>query len=522
MTFKEKEIAFKKGIERTIAWKKDWNKFIYEALGARLDPQQREIIDSLQVNPRTSVASGTARGKDFLVACGSLAFMYMTPKWDKNGVMVANTKVALTAPTSRQVTNIMKPEFTRLWLAAKRKGIDLPGRLVAADIRTEFAEWYLTGFKADDNSTESWSGFHAVNTMFAITEASGINQLTYDAIEGNLQGNSRILLVFNPNQTIGYAAESQKDDSWSRYRLNSLDAPNVIAKKALIPGQVDYNWVIDKISKWCTPIRKDEVTAEEDDFEFEGQWYRPEDIFRVKVLGKFPKVSADSLIPKQWIEQANQRWLEYHAEHGYNRDNGFSLRLGLDVAGMGRDSSVFAHRYGNLVEKFFSTNSGGVADHMNLAGMVVDELNRHRRAMAFIDTIGEGAAVYSRLFELEYYNQIASTKNSNKAIDENGRPLTDITGEYRFFNKRAYLHWAVRDFLNPKNGFDAMIPPDEEFLREATEIKYFWKSNGEIMIEPKEDIKARLKNKSPDKFDALSMTFDTPQFIENEDKSYLY
>ncbi len=50
------------------------------------------------------------------------------------------------------------------------------------------------------------------------------------------------------------------------------------------------------------------------------------------------------------------------------------------------------------------------------------------------------------------------------------------------------------------------MPPDEELLEEATEIKWKFQSNGKIIIEPKEDIKARLK-RSTDKFDALANTF---------------
>lgn len=40
-----------------------------------------------------------------------------------------------------------------------------------------------------------------------------------------------------------------------------------------------------------------------DDFEFEGQWYRPEDLFRKKVLGLFPKVDEDTLIPVNGLKK---------------------------------------------------------------------------------------------------------------------------------------------------------------------------------------------------------------------------
>ena len=164
-----------------------------------LDKEQQEILSSVQYNRRTSVASGTARGKDFVAACAAICFLYLTPRWRKNSLgeieLIENTKVALTAPTDRQVKNIMMPEISRLFNRAKARGVELIGKLNAYDIRTNNDEWFLTGFKADEHNHEAWSGFHAVHTMFVVTEATGIGDDTFSAIEGNLQGDSRILLV---------------------------------------------------------------------------------------------------------------------------------------------------------------------------------------------------------------------------------------------------------------------------------------------------------------------------------------
>lgn len=481
-------------------WRNDWNMFVRDALGVKLDKEQQEILTSVQYNSRTSVASGTARGKDFVSACAALSFLYLTPRWNKSGELIANTKVALTAPSERQVKNIMMPEISRLFNRARRKGVILPGKLNSYDIRTESEEWFLTGFKADDTNHEAWSGFHAVNTMFVVTEASGMSDSTFEAIEGNLQGNSRILLVFNPNTTIGYAAKSQREPRWNKFRLNSLTAPNVVEKKIVIPGQVDYEWVIDKLQNWCTPIQAHEYKAEMDDFIFEGQWYRPEDLFRKKVLGKFPKVSEDVLIPQQWIEEAQQRWIECK-----NKGEG-TLILGVDVAGMGRDSSVLCPRRGNYVKPIEKHNSGGQADHMQVAGKIKSFMDAFPDSFSSIDTIGEGAGVYSRLVEQGYEDRTVSCKYSEGAKSDYGDDLTDITGQFKFANMRAYLFWAVRDWLNPKNKTGAMLPPGDGLTQEATEIRWHFLSNGKIIIEPKEDIKKRL-GRSTDEFDALANTF---------------
>ena len=479
--------------KRMMTWRNDWCLFAKEVLHARLDEEQKAILRSVQTNKMTAVASGTARGKDFIAACAAMCFMYLTPRFDRDGNLSKNTKIAMTAPTGRQVTDIMIPEVSRLY----RKAGFLPGRLLANGIRTNYEEWYLTGFKSSADNTEAWSGFHAVNTMFIVTEASGIPDVTFNAIEGNLQGNSRLLIVFNPNITTGYAAKAMKSRRFKKFRLNSLNAENVVRKKNVIPGQVDYDWVKDKVDTWCSLIRKEDFDEGRGDFVFEGNYYTPNDLFRVKVLGMFPKVAEDVLIPYEWVEIANNRWRELQ-EQGFKSKK--HIRLGVDVAGMGRDRSCFVPRQGSYVPEIIARNSGGAADHMAVAGETRQYILEDSKAKAFIDTIGEGAGVYSRLLEL-------GCKNAYSCKFSHGvKGLHDITGCYNFANMRAYLFWCVRDWLNPKNGFNPALPPDDELMEELTEPHWQFMSDGRIIIEKKDEIKKRLK-RSPDKMDALANTF---------------
>lgn len=490
---------------RFAEWRKDWNTFIKDVLGVTLDEDQKAIVTAVQHNRMVSVRSGTARGKDYVAACIAICFLYLTPKWNSKGEMTANTKVALTAPTGRQVENIMMAEISRLYNKAKQRGYTLPGRLNSDSIRTSNKEWFLVGFKADENNHEAWSGFHAANVLFVVTEATGIKDDTYEAIEGNLQGNSRLLLVFNPNTNIGYAAKSQKKPQFTKFCLNSLTAPNVVQKKTVYIGQVDYEWVKQRVHTWCEPIRPEERKESENDFEWEGQWYRPSDLFRKKVLGEFPKADDSSLIPQRWIEIAQERWKQRNeANKVPARHDGV---LGVDVAGMGRDSTVYCSRKDNYVYHFEKHDSGGKADHMKVAGTIVSHMRTHSGWAYSIDTIGEGAGVYSRCVEVsEQEEKLNDDAIISCKYSESASGLHDRTGEYEFANMRAYLFWAVRDWLDPDCGNDACIPPDDELMEEATEIKWSFLSNGKIIIEPKEDIKERL-GRSTDKFDALANTF---------------
>lgn len=486
-----------KEINTYLSWKQDWCLFAHDVLKANLDKDQKKILWAIQKNPRVAVSAGTARGKDFVGAVAAICFLYLTPEFDENGVLVGNTKVALTGPTSRQVNNIMYPEVCRLFNNAKV----LPGRLVGTDIRTDFKEWFLTGFKADDTNQEAWSGFHAVNTMFLCTEATGMSEMTFSAIEGNLQGNSRMVCIFNPNTSIGYAARAMTSPRWKSFRLDDLNAPNVVEKKVIIPGQVDYEWVKDKVELWCDPIREEEFNEGRGDFTWEGLKYKPKegnsgDLFRVKVRGMFPEISEDILIPPMWVELAQERWVKTK-QLGLIKS--MPVKIGVDIAGMGVDSSCFCNRMDNFVISFEKHQSSGKAEHMKMAGITKGKLTG--RNQAFIDTIGEGAGVYSRLLEMGLKNKVFSVKASESAAG-----LHDATGIYEFSNMRSYLAWCVRDWLNPVNETGACIPPNSRFAQECTQIRYLMLSSGKIQLEKKEDIKKRL-GFSTDEFDSLSVTF---------------
>ena len=66
--------------------------------------------------------------------------------------------------------------------------------------------------------------------MVTLTEASGIADLVYGAVEGILTGDSRLYLVGNPHYLRGGFYESFNDPMFSKFELNSMDALNVKEK----------------------------------------------------------------------------------------------------------------------------------------------------------------------------------------------------------------------------------------------------------------------------------------------------
>lgn len=489
-------------------WRNDWNLFAREALDVNLDPDQQAILRSVQYNRRTTVRSGNARGKDFVTAVACVCFL----------ILYDQCKVICTAPTGRQVTAIMMAEIKSLYARAMNIW-PLGGRLLNDMIKFEDNDTkYLIAFKAGDKATENWSGFHSPNIMVAVTEASGIDDITFNAIEGVLQGNSRFLIVFNPNNLTGEAYRSTRSPQYEKFRLNCMNAPNVTNKLKMlkgeiteqeyndlhIPGQVDFEWIDEKIKKpgWVTEIPKKEAKGL--DFEWLGKWYKPNDLFRIKVLGEFPDEDEFTLIPIAWLEAAFDRWDAIMAR-GFEKTTE-PLRLGADIAGMGRDNSIFTHRYGSVVTefKYMPIWKKTPTIHMEIAGTIVPYL-QNPATLAFLDTIGEGAGVWSRLREQKFTNAISAKASFN------AKGLLDRTGVRKFANMRAFMYWSLRDHLNPTFSDNLALPRNEMLLEELCEINFEVNSQGQIQIEPKEDIIERI-GRSPDIADSLVLTYFPEHF----------
>ncbi len=482
-------------LEMVSRYRKDWCAFSRDILREKLDSLQEQILHSVQVNRRTVVRSCHARGKDRVAANASIC----------NLLLEAPSKTIMTAPTGRQVVSIMMSEVRTIWKQAERflsqRGLSLGGVVQATKVLIyDEPDRFLEGFKAQDKATEAWTGFHSPHLLLVVTEASGVEDMTYQTMEGILTGESRLLLVGNPNKQTGEFAAAFRSDLYEKFVLSAFDAPNVVHHKILIPGQVDYDWLDVHVRKpgWCSIISADQVCKDLFDFEWNGVWYRPNDLFLVKALGQFPRQDEYALVPFAWIEQANIRWEQMNGDHTFIPEQVHPLRLGLDVAGMGRDLTVFAPRYGDFVDKLILRAK---QDHMATVGEALVQMRNKKTPTVFVDTIGEGAGVYSRLKEMEA-NAI-SFKGSNTVRARRDKATQTQT----FANMRAFCYWALRDALNPEMGGNLALPPDEALTEELLATTWKHRSDGSIIIDPKEKIQETLK-RSPDRADAVMETFN--------------
>ncbi len=446
--------------------------FARRALGSLWWEKQREVAESVAHHRRTAVKSANGVGKTYLAADLALWFLYCYQP----------SVVLTTAPTRRQVRHLLWEEIRRRFRGARES---LPGELLQERLSVG-PGWYALGLATDE--PVRFQGFHAENLLILFDEASGIADEIWEAAEGIAVGkNNRIVAIGNPMTTSGrFYRIFQSEPLWRRHTISALDHPNVTGRGAPIPGAVTAEVVEERVLEWCEEIPPGEAGADADLLVWRGRRYRPNNAFRVRVLGEFPDSGEDTLIPLRWIEAAAARWREeYRSGAGLTGVR----HAAADVARFGGDWTVIGLRIGSVVTRLEAIQG---CDLMEVAGRVARLAQEERPERIAIDGIGIGAGVADRLQEL----RIAGVEAVNVSL-----PACD---RERFANRRAELYWGLRERF--RTG-DITIPPDEALCSQLAQIRYAYTSRGQIQMASKEAMRRRGGG-SPDRADMLALLFD--------------
>jgi hypothetical protein len=175
---------------------------------------------------------------------------------------------------------------------------------------------------------------------------------------------------------------------------------------------------------------------------------------------------------------------------------------GLDVGEFGMDSNVLCFRSGGFVERLQAWSG---VDPLVTADRAGAEAKRRKCRRVNVDATGVGAGVVPQLQRTGVpVNgvKVASSPTQRTALGE-------------FHILRDQLWWAAREWLRTDQG--AMVPPDEHLIEELLTPTYEVQ-NGRIRVMRKDSMRELLK-RSPDRADALCLTFAPGGFFDGCDLS---
>ncbi len=161
--------------------------FIREVLGGEPWENQIEIALAARDSPKVAVRSGNSCGKDWVAARLALWWVYA-----RGGL------VLLTGPTDRQVREVLMHEVRQAWRP------ELPGTLYERGLRVEQRSDRRGIIAFTSSELSRLTGFHAPAVMAIITEAQGVEDFCYEAMQRCATGaEDRILVVGNPTAPSG-------------------------------------------------------------------------------------------------------------------------------------------------------------------------------------------------------------------------------------------------------------------------------------------------------------------------------
>lgn len=163
--------------------------------------------------------------------------------------------------------------------------------------------------------------------------------------------------------------------------------------------------------------------------------------------------------------------------------------LGVDVAEYGENNTAFCKRRGRLVSPLEIHSKLGP---MEVAGRVARLIDDWQPDAVMVDVTGIGSGVADRLIELNY-DMIIRVHNGAKADD----PI--------IYSKKRDEQWGrMRGWLR---DLPCQLPDDKALHGEMCSPKYTYDSSRRLIIESKEHMQKQRGVKSPDRADALALTF---------------
>lgn len=403
-----------------------------------LSNDQRKILNALAKNTMVAVRSGRGIGKTATLAMIVVWFMFTRP----------NARVICTGPKFEQLKNTLWAEVSK-WLNGSLIKEYMKWTTERLYHVSNPAGWYSLIATAKDK--ENISGYHEEHMLFIIDEGSGVNDEIFETILNSMTGDdNRIITTGNPTQVTGFFYDAFHRDKklWKCLHFNSEKSPLV--------SRVSINRMADK-------------------------WGTNHDIYRVNVLGEFPRGNPEAFIQLADAEAARLREV----------DPDGTVEIGFDVARYGDDLSVVTVRQGLHV---FPQEIKERASIVENAKFVADVARKYRMKLAYddkiyikVDDTGLGGGVTDVLRESPDF------KDDNFEIV----PIVFSRKGFEFYCDVASYMWGYL-----KDRLHNMQLPDDDSLIEEISARRFRTETGKIRIEPKTDFKREF-GASPDRSDSL-------------------
>ena len=410
--------------------------FVREIIQLEPDANQIKILQSIQDDDYVTVSSGRGIGKSWTLSM--VAIWTLATRSAAKVLIMSNTDAQSKSTLWAPLVTILKGSLIADWFDSSTELINFKG-----DRDTAFIKRLVWS----ENNIESVSGYHSENMIYLCDEASKYPNAVLDNLYASCtQSWNKMLLTSNPTRNTGYFFDTSNKDTWNFLEIDSRDSLHT--DKGKIQELIDT-------------------------------YGADSDTVRIQVLGQFPRLSSESILNNNQINQTFSsvpvRTLDNHARV-----------LGIDIGG-GGDATCFVVRIGNKIEAIIKKQT-------STKDLILQETQRivvqYNIKQILFDKTGIG------FFLLADIQQVVHRDVEVTAIN-----FGESSPEPDCFNMRSWLYRRMRDWVSI--GGIIGNRPDVKLQVQATEC--YQDDKGRLKLIPKAKISKEIGH-SPDEADSIALT----------------
>lgn len=426
---------------------------------------QVEVMESVRDHPETVVSACHGIGKSAVAA--------VIVAWWIDTHPVGDAFVVTTAPTYRQVKNILWREIRRVHNRSNLKGYTNQVEWMIGDSLVAF------GASPADHDPDAFQGIHELYVLVVLDEGCGVASplwVAADSIATN--DDSRKLAIGNPDDaTADFYKACQPGSGWNALQVAAHDSPNFTGETISDDPDTDATIKAKLVGK--TYVER-----------AGARWGEDSAIYRSKVLGQFTEDANDGVILGSAVTRCKAR----------EDEPGEPVTLGVDVgASADGDATVVREWRGNVAGDEWTTLT---ADPEQLMGFLIGAIRESGATLVVVDSIGVGWGILGSLR--------TETKRLGLDAQVEGFSASESARDKSMFkNQRAELWWSMRE--RTQAGEVDLSRVDDDTISELLTPRYKLDASGRVQVESKDDIRKRLDGRSTDHADALLMGAWTPR-----------
>ncbi len=297
-------------------------------LGITLDPWQCDVLDALMEAESVAIRSAHGLGKTVALATAAIHFATTRPF----------PKVVMTAPTfNKQVRDVMWAEMHHLWRGVESRWPWLFRQFVINQTRFQHVEypteWFAVGIAS--SKAVNMEGYHAEHVLVVFDEAKGIPAPAWQAVYGTRTTHeAKLLVASTPGGPTGefFKVFTKLRSTWKHTFVIHpallqplVGVPEVMGQDPVTKAPVRGRYSKTGGTYYSTRPRPEWIDL------CREEWGEDSPVFIARVIGNFPTLEGDNLIPYDWLARAE------------SLEEGAPGRrvVACDVARYGRDRTTF-------------------------------------------------------------------------------------------------------------------------------------------------------------------------------------